>query len=533
MREALADFYILRSRHFGLASSIINMVTVRRRWILFTVLHLSLALLETSALRGKRDTEAPLYHVTQNNEPPTARDEYIVRLRDDLSAEEIEELEKHIESLMSDKEEGIQYHETLKNILKGFTAKVPADALNKIRWLEEVEYVEEDGEMQLDFKVPWNLDRIDQENLPLDSSFMPPLGDGTGVNVFVVDSGILYSHLEFNAERVKPFFDTFDDGRNGEDCHGHGTHVAGIIAGSTVGIAPGVTLYSARTFDCDGKGGTTSRIVSALDAITDANLPQSIVSMSFTGGKSVTMNEAIERMAEKGYIVIAAAGNEHKDACLNSPASATSAITVGATTQNDSFADFSNFGSCVNIQAPGKGILSAHCQSPNSYTKKDGTSMATPHVSGVAARLLEYDPEITRDGILTELVDAAGKNLIDMSVIPEEYRSDTPNYLLRVPSGYKTWRDDLRCGAGYLNKYNEPAECDPYSDNPCCGADNFCGSQPDDCTCATCADYRPDLCYNTCWWNGDGECDDGGPGASYNGCDYGTDCKDCGPRPPL
>ncbi|XP_070538873.1 extracellular serine proteinase-like [Ptychodera flava] len=115
-------------------------------------------------------------------------------------------------------------------------------------------------------------------------------------------------------------------------------------------------------------------------------------------------------------------------------------ITVGATTQNDSFADFSNFGSCVNILAPGKGILSAHCQSPNSYTKKDGTSMATPHVSGVAARLLEYDPEITRDDILTELVDAAGKNLIDMSI---RYTRRLSFRYAKLPSSRTVWLQDM------------------------------------------------------------------------------------------
>ncbi|XP_070537515.1 uncharacterized protein [Ptychodera flava] len=151
------------------------MVTVSRRWIFFTTLYLALALVETTVLRGKRDTETPLYHATNEHpfyNPPDVNGFYRMY---DLSPEEIEELKQYIKSLFADKEGDIQSHETLKNILKGFTAKVPADTLNKIRWLEEVEYVEEDGDMQLAFKAPWNLNRVDQQHVAVDSSVMPTL----------------------------------------------------------------------------------------------------------------------------------------------------------------------------------------------------------------------------------------------------------------------------------------------------------------------------------------------------------------------
>ncbi|XP_070538874.1 extracellular serine proteinase-like [Ptychodera flava] len=508
------------------------MKTLRRRQVLVIIsLLLASMLLETSALRAKRESKAPVHRAPKEER---IKDEYIVRLRDDLSEEEIADVEAHLKTLIKGKGMKMEYRKLLSKTFKGFTAEIQTDFLDVIRWLEEVDYVEEDQEMHLAYEIPWGLDRIDQEVLPLDSSFKPPLEDGSGINVFVVDSGILYSHNEFSPGRAKPFFDTFEDGRNGEDCgKGHGTHVAGIIGGKTVGVAPGVTLYSARVFDCQGKRGTTSRTVSALDAIMESNITPGIVSMSITGGKSVVINDAVERLADKGYIVIAAAGNDQRDACLNSPASAPLAITVGATTEKDSFYTFSNFGPCVDILAPGKGIESANSQSNNAYVLKEGTSMACPHVTGVAARMLHYDPKLTREAILTKLLAAAGENLIDMSAIPDQYRSDTPNYLLRIPPGKKTWREDLRCGAGYLNEYNEVAECDPHGENQCCGADNYCGNQPDDCTCATCADYRPEICSNSCNWSNDGECDDGGQGASYSGCNYGTDCADCGSRPPV
>ncbi|XP_077987934.1 extracellular serine proteinase-like [Glandiceps talaboti] len=471
------------------------------------------------ALRGKREVKAPVYHVAEAKD--RIKDEYIVKLKDDLTQEEFSELQDHLNELSKKKGIDITLHRKLSTVIKGFTASLCPAAVKELRWLEEVEYVEEDEEMEL-AKLPVGLDRIDQENLPLDGKYQPPLGDGAGINVFVLDTGILLDHRQFKG-RAKAFIDLVDDGLDGNDCHGHGTHVAGIIGGETVGVAPGVTLHSARICDCRMKGANGARMITALDEIAAADMPNTIVSISISGGKVVAVNEAVERLSEKGFIVVVAAGNGERDACLNSPASSQSVITVGATTSEDVFASYSNYGSCVNILAPGSDIYSAHSSSPNAFTTKSGTSMACPHVSGVVAKLLQYDNTLDLDEIKSILLDFAGKDLIDMSVIPEDFRADTPNVLLRVPSGRKTWRDDGLCGDGNHDQYGNPATCDGYSNTPCCTADHTCGN---DCTCANCVDYRPDICYESCPWFDDGYCDD-----DYY-CDYGTDCTDCGPRPP-
>ncbi|XP_070543860.1 aqualysin-1-like [Ptychodera flava] len=265
----------------------------------------------------KREVQAPIIHAGD----PGARldDEYIVKLRDDMTDDDMTALEDNLSQLCEKRGIRVDFHEDIKTLMKGFTARLPDDAVEILRWLDGVEFVEED-ESVLEDAIPWGLDRLDQSHLPLDGTYNSNIGDGKGVNVFVIDSGIHYSHVEFEG-RAKPFFDAFSDTKEGADCDGHGTHCAGIIGGRTVGVAPGVNLYSCRVFDCKRQG-SFSGVIKGMDVIAASKIKPSVVSMSLRGGRSNAINLAVKRLTEEGYIVVVAAGNDGKDASKYSPASA-------------------------------------------------------------------------------------------------------------------------------------------------------------------------------------------------------------------
>jgi len=259
-----------------------------------------------------------------------------------------------------------------------FTAHLNEAQAIGLRHNPHVRYVEPDGVMTLD-QTPWGLDRIDQRDLPLDDSYLPP-GTGAGVRVYVVDSGIDWTHPEFGG-RALFGFDAF--GEDGSDCMGHGTHVSGTIAGETVGVAPGAEIVVVRVFGCSGST-PTEIILMAVDWM--AGQPPGVFNMSFGGG-SVAIVDAVNTLLGLGFVGAVSAGNSDRDACLQTPARIPGVITVGATgIQNglDWRASWSNWGECVDLFAPGVDIYSAL---PGGYGLKDGTSMAAPHVAGVAALL--------------------------------------------------------------------------------------------------------------------------------------------------
>jgi subtilisin family serine protease len=233
----------------------------------------------------------------------------------------------------------------------------------------------------------WGLDRIDQAGLPLNGSYTYD-SDGSGVRAYVVDTGVLTSHNQFSS-RVAPGFTAIADGRGVTDCNGHGTHVAGTIAGSTHGVAKGATIVPVRVLDCAGSG-TLSGVVAGLNWIAETATPgePAVVNMSLGGGASPTLDAAVQSLIDKGMTVVVAAGNSTADACQFSPARVPGAITVAASAQNDSFASFSNFGSCVDVVAPGVGITSTWISSNTSTNTISGTSMASPHVAGIVAQQL-------------------------------------------------------------------------------------------------------------------------------------------------
>ncbi len=299
---------------------------------------------------------------------------------------------------------GFTYHAALK----GFSATLSRAALDAVRSADGVKYVEADGRVHLAGKQinppSWGLDRVDQRSLPLNTKYKYANGGGSGVHAYIIDTGIRFTHTDFGG-RATSGFDAVDGG-SADDCNGHGTHVSGTVGGSTYGVAKSVSLVGVRVLDCGGSG-TWDGVIAGVDWVTANHSGPSVANMSIQGGKMQSVNDAITNSINSGVVYAVAAANFSDDACAYSPASTPLAITVGATTIGDARASFSNYGTCLDLFAPGENITSDWYSSDTATNTISGTSMASPHVAGVAALYLSKNPGATTTQVRDAIVDNA------------------------------------------------------------------------------------------------------------------------------
>ena len=315
-----------------------------------------------------------------------------------------------------------QLKHVFQHAINGFSVEMTPEEAEALSQDYRVAFVEEDGVVTADAtqnNPPWGLDRIDQRNLPLNAVYTFNW-TGSGVRAYIIDTGIRTTHSQFGG-RASNVFDAF--GGNGADCNGHGTHVAGTVGGSTYGVAKSALLRGVRVLNCSGSG-SNSGVIAGVDWVRNNHIAPAVANMSLGGGISSALDTAVNNLANAGVTIAVAAGNSNTNACNSSPARAANAITVGSTTTSDARSSFSNFGTCLDLFAPGSGILSSWFSSDTATATLSGTSMASPHVAGVAALYKQANPSASSTTIRNAIVNNATTNVVTNA------GSGSPNRLL-------------------------------------------------------------------------------------------------------
>ncbi|WP_125720677.1 S8 family serine peptidase [Pseudoalteromonas rubra] len=395
-------------------------------------------------------------------------------------------------------EVGVEVTRQYSSSLSGVAVNANAQQLLKLLSHPDVNFVEQNAVVSVqpvkaDFSIlqnnpVWGLDRIDQRKLPLDNQYQAP-NSGSGVTAYVIDTGVQNSHNEFGG-RATSGYDFVDNDNDASDCNGHGTHVAGTIGGNTYGVAKGVDIVGVRVLNCQGSG-TYAGVIAGIDWVADNASGPSVANMSLGGGKSQAVNNAVTNAVNKGISFVVAAGNENSDACTRSPASTPAAITVASSTSSDGRSGFSNWGKCIDVFGPGSSIKSAWIGSNSATRTISGTSMASPHVAGVAALYLKDNPTHSPAQVVGALTSSATSNeLSDVKGSPNKLvyakagngggfekvvsgaKNETKVFTYNVPAGASRLTVTLSGGTGDADLYIKhgaepwPMDSDCASENP-------------------------------------------------------------------
>ncbi len=270
----------------------------------------------------------------------------------------------------------------------------------------------------------WGLDRIDQANLPLDQKYTYPDTAGSGATVYVIDTGVRVTHQDFGG-RAANGYDAVDNDNTAQDGNGHGTHVAATAAGTSYGVAKKARIVAVRVLNNAGSG-TTAQVVAGIDWVTRNHSGPSVANLSLGGGADAALDTAVQNSIKSGVTYAVAAGNSGANAQNYSPARVPEALTVGATTSTDARASYSNYGSRVDLFAPGSSITSAWKTTDTATNTISGTSMASPHVAGAAAVYLAGHPTATPAAVATALTNGATGGVVTNP------GTGSPNKLLKI-----------------------------------------------------------------------------------------------------
>ncbi|MBV7700758.1 S8 family peptidase [Streptomyces sp. TRM70350] len=364
-------------------------------------------------------------HIQYEGAANAVADSYIVTLKADRARS------GSAEGRALAKQYGATIERTYTKALNGYAIEASETEAKRLAADPAVASVVQNRTFSIDATQPsppsWGLDRVDQRNLPLNSSYTYPDSAGQGVTAYVIDTGVRITHSDFGG-RASYGYDAIDNDNTAQDGHGHGTHVAGTVAGSAYGVAKKAKIVGVRVLNNSGSG-TTAQVVAGIDWVARNAVKPAVANMSLGGGADSALDTAVRNAIASGVTFAVAAGNESTNASTKSPARVTEAITVGATTSSDARASYSNYGSVLDLFAPGSSITSAWNSSDSATNTISGTSMATPHVAGAAALYLADNPSATPAQVSTALTSAATTGVVTNP------GSGSPNRLLYVGEG--------------------------------------------------------------------------------------------------